>query len=50
MPITRMIPKDVIVSDAPNTITFEKYPELRKRLFDLLSLSAAGQQTDSSAA
>ncbi len=48
MPITRMIPKDVIVSDAPNAITFEKYPELRKRLFDLLSLSAAGQQTDSS--
>jgi uncharacterized radical SAM superfamily Fe-S cluster-containing enzyme len=47
MPITRLIPQDVFVQNAPNAITFEKYPELKRRLFDLLSLSATGEQTQS---
>ncbi len=45
MPITRLIPQDVFVKEAPNAITFEKYPELKRRLFDLLSLAATGEQT-----
>jgi hypothetical protein len=46
-PITSLIPREVFVDAAPNVITFEKYPELRRRLFDLLSLSATGEQTKS---
>jgi hypothetical protein len=34
-----------LLSDVPNTISFEKYPELKNRLFDLLSLASSGEQT-----
>jgi 7,8-dihydro-6-hydroxymethylpterin dimethyltransferase len=44
-PITRLIPKDEFIAAAPNSITFEKYPALRERLFGLLSLGATGEQT-----
>ncbi len=44
-PITRFIPKAEILSAAPNTISFEKYPELRRRVFDLMSLSVTGERT-----
>lgn len=44
-PITSIIPRDVLVDAAPNTVTFEAYPELRKRMFDLLSLSTAAADT-----
>jgi uncharacterized radical SAM superfamily Fe-S cluster-containing enzyme len=44
-PITSLIPRDIFVDAAPNAITFERFPELRNRLFDLLSLASAGQQT-----
>ena len=44
-PITRFIPKDELLAAAPNTISFEKYPELRRRVFDLMSLSATGEAT-----
>ena len=47
LPITRLIPQDVFVQNAPNAITFEKYPALKQRLFDLLSLAATGEQTQS---
>ncbi len=44
-PITRMIPKDELLKAAPNTISFEKYPALKERLFALLSLASAGERT-----
>jgi uncharacterized radical SAM superfamily Fe-S cluster-containing enzyme len=44
-PITRLIPKGEFVSAAPNTISFERYPELKNRLFDLLSLASSGERT-----
>jgi hypothetical protein len=44
-PITSLIPRDVLVEAAPNTVTFENFPELRKRMFDLLSLSTAAADT-----
>ena len=47
MPITRLIPKDELLSSVPNTISFERYPELKNRLFDLLSLASSGERTKS---
>ena len=46
-PITRFIPKGEILAASPNTISFEKYPELRRRVFDLMSLSVTGEATKS---
>jgi uncharacterized radical SAM superfamily Fe-S cluster-containing enzyme len=44
-PITKLIPKDELLSSVPNTISFERYPELKNRLFDLLSLASSGERT-----
>ena len=44
-PITQLIPKSELLAIAPNTISFEKYPALRDRLFDLLSLASSGERT-----
>jgi len=44
-PITSLIPRDVLVEAAPNTVTFENFPELRRRIFNLLSLSTAAADT-----
>jgi uncharacterized radical SAM superfamily Fe-S cluster-containing enzyme len=44
-PITRLIPKSELLAVAPNTVSFERYPELKNRLFDLLSLASAGEAT-----
>ena len=44
-PITAMLPRDLLVAATPNTVTFEAYPELRARIFDLLSLSTAQADT-----
>jgi tetraether lipid synthase len=44
-PITQLIPKGELLSAAPNTISFERYPELKNRLFDLLSLASSGERT-----
>ena len=44
-PITQLIPKKELLAVAPNTISFEKYPELKNRLFDLLSLASSGERT-----
>ncbi len=38
-PITSFIPRDVIVADVPNAVTFEKYPDLREKMFEFFSLS-----------
>lgn len=45
-PVTALLPRDLLVAAAPNTVTFEAYPELQRRVFELLSLSTA--QTDTS--
>ena len=44
-PITRLIPKEELLAVAPNTVSFEKYPELKRLLFEVMSLSVAGEQT-----
>jgi 7,8-dihydro-6-hydroxymethylpterin dimethyltransferase len=41
-PVTRLIPQDEFVAAVPNTVTFERYPEIRQKLFDLLSLGTVG--------
>ncbi len=44
-PITALLPRDILVDAAPNTVTFEGYPQLRERVFNLLSLSTAQADT-----
>jgi hypothetical protein len=39
VPVTRLMPREEIVAAAPNTISFERDPALKARIFDLLSLS-----------
>jgi hypothetical protein len=39
VPLTRLMPREEIVAAAPNTISFERDPALKARIFDLLSLS-----------
>lgn len=40
-PITSFFPRDMLVDALPNAITFEKYPELHKQVFEFFSLSTA---------
>jgi uncharacterized radical SAM superfamily Fe-S cluster-containing enzyme len=44
-PITALLPRDVLVEAAPNTVAFEAFPELQARIFDLLSLSTVQGNT-----
>ena len=44
-PLTSLLPRDVFIGTAPNSIAFEKYPDIRRRLFDLLSLSGNPENT-----
>ena len=44
-PITALLPRDILIDAAPNTVTFEGYPELREKVFNLLSLSTAQADT-----
>ena len=44
-PITSLIPQEEFVGTVPNSIAFEKSPELKRRLFDLLSLSGDPNNT-----
>lgn len=44
-PVTAMLPRELFVAAAPNTVTFERYPQLRKQVFELLSLSTAQGNT-----
>ena len=39
VPVTRLMPRDTLLAAAPNTISFERDPALKARIFDLLSLS-----------
>lgn len=45
-PVTSLLPRELFVAAAPNTVSFETYPDLQAKVFDLLSLSTA--QTDTS--
>jgi hypothetical protein len=40
-PLTSFFPRDMLVDALPNAITFEKYPELHKQVFEFFSLSTA---------
>ncbi len=44
-PVTAMLPRELFVAAVPNTVTFESYPELREKVFELLSLSTAQGNT-----
>ena len=44
-PITSLFPKEQLVESAPNAITFEKYPELHKKVFEFFSLATAQANT-----
>ena len=44
-PVTSLIPRELLVAATPNTVAFEAYPELQRRVFDLLSLSTAQGDT-----
>lgn len=44
-PVTAMLPRELFVAAVPNTVSFEAYPELRQRVFELLSLSTAQADT-----
>lgn len=44
-PITSLLPREVFVAAVPNTVSFEAYPELRQRVFELLSLSTSQADT-----
>jgi len=44
-PITAMLPRELFVAAAPNTVSFEAYPQLQQKIFDLLSLSTAQADT-----
>ncbi len=39
-PVTGFLPREVLVDAIPNTVSFEKYPELKKRLFEFFSLES----------
>ena len=43
-PVTSMIPRDMLLDAVPNSIAFERYPELKRRIFELFSLSV-GEST-----
>ena len=38
-PITGMLPRELLVADLPNSVTFEHFPDLRRRIFDFFSLT-----------
>ena len=44
-PVTSLLPRELFVAAAPNAVTFEAYPELQQKVFDLLSLSTAQADT-----
>lgn len=44
-PITSLFPREMFVAELPNTVTFEAFPDLRDKIFNLLSLSTAQADT-----
>jgi hypothetical protein len=45
VPLTSLVPREALLPSIPNAISFEKYPELRQRFVDLLSLSTTDTNT-----
>jgi 7,8-dihydro-6-hydroxymethylpterin dimethyltransferase len=43
-PITQLLPRDELLA-APNTISYERHPQIKARMFDLLSLASSGERT-----
>lgn len=43
-PITSLLPREEFVATLPNAVTFEKYPIIKQKLFELLSLATVGAQ------
>ena len=39
-PVTGFLPREMLIDEVPNTVSFEKFPELRKRLFEFFSLES----------
>lgn len=39
-PVTGFLPRDVLVDALPNTVSFEKYPDLKRRMFEFFSLES----------
>ena len=42
-PITGMLPRALLVAELPNTVTFERFPDLRRRIFDFFSRTTVDQ-------
>lgn len=47
VPVTRLMGREDIVAAAPNTISFERDPHLKRRVFELLSLSTVENNGES---
>jgi hypothetical protein len=47
VPVTRLMGREDILAAAPNTISFERDPALKARMFDLLSLSTVENNGES---
>lgn len=45
-PITGLFPREALVADLPNTVTFESDPDLRRRMFDFFSLTTVEGVTE----
>jgi 7,8-dihydro-6-hydroxymethylpterin dimethyltransferase len=41
-PVSHLFPQEILVREAPNSVTFESDPQIRARLIEPLSLSCAG--------
>ncbi len=41
MPLTALIPRELLVAETPNTVAFENFPGLHKKVLDLFSLPGA---------
>lgn len=39
-PVTGFLPREMLIDEVPNTVSFEKFPVLRKRLFEFFSLES----------
>lgn len=51
LPLTSLIPHELLVAETPNTVAFENYPDLHQRVLDLFSLpSTAGDVSEKLAA
>lgn len=47
LPLTALIPRELLVAEAPNTVAFENFPGLHKKVLDLFSLpGAAGDASE----